>query len=219
MCARIGDGRTEARALEVKCVLVRCARIAGVHLYGPYFAEDKVGCHSVEGRRSPVAREFLRYFESGLVQIATCAAELPGAAAFYREARRRRCLVTCGHSNASWPEMAAAFKCGMRHVDHFWCAMSHVSSVRQRLGVPMRGSMLEFVLGTPEMSTEVIADGCHLAPELLDFAYRMKGPRKLCLVTDSNRALDLPPGRYRFGPGQDGSWFDSDGKVGWERDD
>jgi N-acetylglucosamine-6-phosphate deacetylase len=111
--------------------------------------------------------------------------------------------------------MAAAFKAGMRHVDHFWCALSNVSSVRARLGVPMRGSMLEFVLGTPEMSTEVIADGCHLAPELLDFAYRMKGANRLCLVTDSNRALDLPPGRYRFGPNDEGSWFESDGKVGW----
>lgn len=191
------------------------ARIAGVHLYGPFFAEDKVGCHSVEGRRSPTPKEYRRYFETGLVRIATCAAELPGAAAFYQEARKHRCLITCGHSNASWPEMAAAFKAGMRHVDHFWCAMSNVSSVRSRLGVPMRGSMLEFVLGTAEMSTEVIADGCHLAPELLDFAFRMKGARRLCLVTDSNRALDLPPGRYRFGPDSEGSWFESDGKVGW----
>lgn len=191
------------------------AHIAGVHLYGPFFAEDKVGCHSVEGRRSPSPQEYQSYFATGLVRIATCAAELPGAAAFYREARRHRCLITCGHSNASWPEMAAAFKAGMRHVDHFWCAMSNVSSVRARLGVPMRGSMLEFVLGTPGMSTEVIADGCHLAPELLDFAYRMKGANRLCLVTDSNRALDLPPGRYRFGPNDEGSWFESDGKVGW----
>jgi N-acetylglucosamine-6-phosphate deacetylase len=191
------------------------AQIAGVHLYGPYFAEDKVGCHSVAGRRSPTPREYLDYFATGIVRIATCAAELPGAAEFYREARRRRCLITCGHSNASWPEMAAAFKAGMRHVDHFWCAMSHVASVRARLGVPMRGSMMEYVLGTAEMSTEVIADGCHLAPELLDFAYRMKGASRLCLVTDSNRALDLPPGRYRFGPHDDGSWFESDGKVGW----
>ena len=191
------------------------ARIAGVHLYGPFFAEDKVGCHSAAGRRSPTAAEYRAYFEKGIVRIATCAAELPGAVDFYREARQRRCLITCGHSNASWPEMAAAFKAGMRHVDHFWCAMSNVASVRARLGVPMRGSMLEFVLGTSEMSTEVIADGCHLAPELLDFAFKMKGPRKLCLVTDANRALDLPPGKYRFGAEADGSWFESDGRVGW----
>jgi hypothetical protein len=25
------------------------------------------------------------------------------------------------------------------------------------------------------------ADGCHLAPELLAFAFRVKGPRRLCL--------------------------------------
>ena len=191
------------------------ARIAGVHLYGPFFAEDKVGCHSAAGRREPTAAEYRAYFESGLVRIATCAAELPGAVEFYREAKKRRCLITCGHSNASWPEMAAAFKAGMRHVDHFWCAMSNVASVRSRLGVPMRGSMLEFVLGTADMSTEVIADGCHLAPELLDFAFRLKGQRKLCLVTDSNRALDLPTGNYRFGAAADGSWFESDGRVGW----
>lgn len=191
------------------------ARIAGVHLYGPFFAEDKVGCHSVEGRRSPTEAEYQRYFATGLVKIATCAAELPGAEAFYRAAKRRRCLITCGHSNASWSEMARAFAVGMRHVDHFWCAMSSVSSVRARLGVPMQGSMLEFVLAQREMSTEVIADGCHLAPELLEFAWRMKGADRLCLVTDANRALDLPPGEYRFGPEGDGSWFKSDGKVGW----
>ncbi len=191
------------------------ALIAGVHLYGPYFAEDKVGCHSEEGRRSPSAAEYEGYFASGVVRIATCAAELPGAVEFYRAARKARCLVTCGHSNASWTEMAEAFRAGMRHVDHFWCAMSTVPSVRARFGVPMQGSMLEFVLGHPEMSTEIIADGCHLAPELLEFAWRMKGAGRLCLVTDCNRAMDLPPGDYRFGPADDGSWFESDGEVGW----
>ena len=191
------------------------ARIAGVHLYGPYFAEDKVGCHPVEGRRSPQKTEYDRYFDTGLIKIATCAAELAGAIEFYRAARLRRCLVTCGHSNSSWAEMQEAFQAGMRHVDHFWCAMSSVPSIRQRLSVPMQGSMAEFVLMVPEMSTEVIADGCHLAPELLEFAYRMKGATRLVLVTDCNRALDQPPGKYRFGSAEDGSWFESDGKVGW----
>jgi N-acetylglucosamine-6-phosphate deacetylase len=190
------------------------ARIAGVHFYGPYFAESKVGCHLKSGRRNPQRREFLRHFRTGIIRVATCAAELPGAADFYREARRRGCLVTCGHSEASWTEMARAYWAGMRHVDHFWCAMSSVASLRARFGTPMQASMEEFVYAHPEMSTEVIADGCHLSPELLTFAWRMKGPQRLCLVTDANRALDMPPGRYRFGPEADGEWFLSDGRVG-----
>jgi N-acetylglucosamine-6-phosphate deacetylase len=140
---------------------------------------------------------------------------LPGASAFYKAARRHKCLITCGHSNASWPEMAQAYKAGMRHVDHFWCAMSSVPSLRTRLGTPMQASMAEFVLAHPEMSTEVIADGEHLSKELLEFAYRMKGAARLCLVTDANRALGMPAGRYRFGPLEDGSWFESNGKVGF----
>lgn len=191
------------------------AKIGGVHLYGPYFAPDKVGCHSRSECRDPTASEFKAYFKKDIVRIATCAAELPGAVKFYREARRHDCLITCGHSNSTWSEMQAAFDAGMRHVDHFWCAMSSVSSVRNRLGVPMQGSMLEFVLDNSEMSTEVIADGMHLAAELLHFAWKMKSSKRLCLVTDCNRALDMPPGRYRFGPQKGGSWFTSDGKVGW----
>ena len=190
-------------------------KIAGIHLYGPYFAEDKVGCHSVEGRRSPIAAEFQRYFDTGMIRIATCAAELPNASEFYAMARDRNCLITCGHSNSTWTEMQQAFDAGMRHVDHFWCAMSSVPSIRQRCNVPMQGSMAEFVLMNADMSTEVIADGCHLAPELLEFAFRMKGAERLCLVTDCNRALDMPIGEYRFGNEADGTMFRSDGNVGW----
>ncbi len=82
----------------------------------------------------------------------------------------------------------------------------------------MQASMAEFALLKGEMSTEVIADGWHLSPELLEFAYRMFGADRLCLVTDCNRALDMPPGRYRFGNHQTGSWLESDGHVGWAPD-
>ena len=189
--------------------------LAGIHLYGPYFAEDKVGCHPKDGCRPPNSSEYEKYFATNLIRVATCAAELPGADEFYNLARRHQCLVTCGHSNSSWSEMQLAFDAGMRHVDHFWCAMSSVPSMRQRFNVPMQGSMAEFVLMNSEMSTEVIADGCHLAPELLEFAYRMKGATRLCLVTDCNRALDMPPGEYLFGNAEEGTMFRSDGKVGW----
>jgi N-acetylglucosamine-6-phosphate deacetylase len=191
------------------------AHIAGIHYYGPYFAEDKVGCHPVSGRRDPMREEYEKFLSTGLLRIATCAAELEGATDFYRAASEAGCLVTCGHSNSTWTQMQHAFDAGMRHVDHFWCAMSSVPSLRTKYGTPMQASMEQFVLAQPEMSTEVIADGCHLSPELLDFAYRMKGASRLCLVTDANRALGMPPGKYRFGHPETGSWFESDGRVGF----
>jgi N-acetylglucosamine-6-phosphate deacetylase len=80
----------------------------------------------------------------------------------------------------------------------------------------MQGSMEEFVLAHDEMSTEVLADGQHLAPELLEYAFRMKGVERLCLVTDASRAVDMPIGDYRFGPKTDGEWFKSNGKVGYQ---
>ncbi len=206
---------TACREVRARWTVEDGARIAGVHYYGPYFAENKVGCHAVECRRDPDPGEYEAFLALGVIRIATCAAELPGAEAFYRAARRHRCLVTCGHSNATWAEMARAYRAGVRHVDHFWCAMSSVASLRACYGTPMQASMEQFVLAREEMSTEVIADGRHLSAELLDFAYRMKGADRLCLVTDANRAMGLPPGRYRFGPRETGTWFESDGTVGF----
>ena len=188
-------------------------RVPGIHLYGPFFAASKVGAHPPDGRRDPTPGEFRSYFDTGFIRIATCAAEIPGAAAFYKMAKKRGCFITCGHSDASWTEMARAYGNGMRHVDHFWSAMSSVPSVRARLGTPMQGSMEQFVLFHPEMSTEVIADGIHLAPELLLFAYRMLGPRRLFLVTDSARVVDMPPGEYRIGNEHTGTPISYDGKV------
>jgi N-acetylglucosamine-6-phosphate deacetylase len=190
------------------------ARIAGVHWYGPYFAADKVGAHPKGLERNPDPAEYEPALARGIIKSATCAAELPGAVEFCRAAREAGCLVTCGHSNSSWPEMAAVYDAGMRHVDHFWNAMSSTDSIRRRLGTPQRGSMAEFVLYHEEMSTEVIADGFHHAPEMLQFLHRMKGASRVCLVSDSSRALDTQPGIYCLGHHETGEPFENNGSVG-----
>ena len=190
-------------------------RVVGAHLYGPYFNEDKVGCHSRDAARPPRSAEYEQYLEFADVMLtATCAPELPGAAEFYRAAASKGVRLNAGHSNATWTEMADAYELGVRHVDHLYCAMSSVSSLRERCGTPMQASMLEFVLATADMTTEVIADGRHLAPELLRFVATVKGPDTTALVTDCSRALDRPPSRYTFGPLDGGEPFDSDGSVG-----
>lgn len=193
--------------------------VLGAHLYGPYFNEDKVGCHPKAPARPPTKNEYAEYLRyASSILVATCAPELPGACDFFRDAAALGVRLNAGHSNASWTEMAAAYQLGMRHVDHFYCAMSSVPGMRERFGVPMQASMAEFVLATDEMTTEVIADGHHLAPELLRFVVEMMGPDRTALVTDCNRALDMPPGEYIFGPQNCGVTIVSDGEVGWTLD-
>lgn len=207
------------RFLELSQQFQSAGQVLGAHLYGPYFNEEKVGCHPSAPARAPTKDEYLDYLKfARTILVATCAPELPGACDFFRDAAAVGIRLNAGHSNASWSEMQQAFDLGMRHVDHFYCAMSSVPSMRLRFGVPMQASMTEFVLGNEAMTTEVIADGKHLAPELLRFAVKMMSVDRVALVTDSNRALDMPPGEYVFGPRDAGVTIVSDGVVGWTAD-
>jgi N-acetylglucosamine-6-phosphate deacetylase len=177
------------------------ARVLGAHFYGPYFAPNARGCHPAEALRPPREREFDGYLAyADAISLATVAPELPGAEAFARACAARGVRLNSGHSHATFDQMAAAIGWGVRHIDHLFCAMSDRAKLRQTQTYPMRGGVLEATLFFDELTTEVIADGKHLSPELLKLAYKVKGPDRLALVTDCNRALDMPDGEYIFGP-------------------
>jgi N-acetylglucosamine-6-phosphate deacetylase len=177
------------------------ARILGAHLYGPYFAREARGCHPADPVRPPKPAEFEQYLAfADAIATATVAPELPGAEAFVRACRSRGIVCNAGHSHATFAQMEAAVAWGLRHVDHLFCAMSDRARLRQTQTYPMRGGVLEATLYFDGLTTEVIADGKHLNRELLLLAYKIKGPDRLALVTDCNRALDMPDGEYLFGP-------------------
>lgn len=185
----------------------RGARVLGSHFYGPYFSYEARGCHS-GNVRAPEAWEFEQYlaFAPSMV-TATVAPELPGAEAFVRACGQRGVRTNMGHSLATFEQCAAGVRWGIRHVDHLFCAMSDKTKRRQMKAFPMEGGLLEATLYFDELTTEVIADGKHLSPDLLLLALKLKGPDHLALVTDSNRALDMPEGMYIFGPLEGGELF------------
>jgi N-acetylglucosamine-6-phosphate deacetylase len=180
------------------------ARILGAHFYGPYFAAEARGCHPGAAVRPPRAAEYEQYLAfADCLCRATVAPELPGAEEFVRACLSRGIRCNAGHSYATFDQVAAAVSWGVTHVDHLFCAMSDRARLRQTQTYPMRGGLMEATLFFDELTTEVIADGKHLQVELLRLAHKIKGPDRLALVTDCNRALDMPDGPYVFGP-QDG---------------
>jgi N-acetylglucosamine-6-phosphate deacetylase len=177
------------------------ARILSAHFYGPYFAPEARGCHPAEPVRCPEPHEYNQYLEyADAIATATVAPELPGAEGFVHACRARGIRCNAGHSYATFDQMEAALNWGVRHVDHLFCAMSDRARLRQRQPFPMRGGVLEATLFFDQLTTEVIADGKHLDRELLLLAHKLKGSDRLALVTDCNRALDMPDGEYIFGP-------------------
>lgn len=186
---------------EMKAEDTGGARVLGAHFYGPYFAHEARGAHPAAGIRPPVPAEYKQYLAfADAITTATVAPELPGAEAFVRACRAQGVCVTTGHSHATFEQMEAAVGWGVRHIDHVWCAMSDRARLRQSQTYPMRGGVLEATLYFDELTTEIIADGKHLQRELLLLAYKCKGPDRLALVSDCNRALDRPDGPYLIGP-------------------
>jgi N-acetylglucosamine-6-phosphate deacetylase len=177
------------------------ARILGAHFYGPYFAPEARGCHPAAALRPPSPGEYERYLDyADCITTATVAPELPGAREFVLACRQRGIRCNAGHSYATFDQMTDAYSWGVRHVDHLFCAMSDRARLRQTQTYPMRGGVMEATLYLDGLTTEVIADGKHLQRELLLLAHKIKGPDRLALVTDCNRALDMPDGEYLFGP-------------------
>jgi len=193
----------------------RGARVLGAHFYGPYFRAEARGCHPASPIRAPEPCEYEQYLEfADAIATASIAPELPGAEPFARDCAERGIRLNAGHTHATFLQMAAAIDWGVRHVDHLYCAMSDKAKLRQQQPYPMQGGVLEATLYFDELTTEVIADGKHLSADLLLLAWKIKGPDRLALATDCNRALDLPEGSYIFGPEADGEPFISHDGVG-----
>jgi N-acetylglucosamine-6-phosphate deacetylase len=177
------------------------SRIVGSHFYGPYFAQPARGCHPDQEFLTPEpenAEPFTK-LAAHLPLAVTVAPEIDNAEWLVRTYRDRGVRFNVGHSHATFPQVEAAVGWGVRHVDHLFCAMSDRARLRQSQTFPMRAGVLEATLYFDELTTEVIADGKHLGPELLRLAYKVKGPDRLALVTDAMRAVDMPDGEYWFG--------------------
>lgn len=167
------------------------ARLAGVHIEGPYFSPEKRGAHRPEFLRVPAPDDFdhwLRYADV-ITQI-TLAPELPGMHALIPQLVGAGFRVSGGHSDA-WDEDAqAAFAAGMRQVTHVFNCMS----AARRRGPFRVAGLTEAALARRDVVCEVIADGRHVSPTLLRMLWNAKGRDGVALITDATAGAGLPAG-------------------------
>ena len=122
--------------------------------------------------------------------MTTLAPEIEGGIELVKELKKQNWIVSIGHTKADTITLESAFNAGASHVTHLFNAMTGVH--HREIGVA------GWALTKDEISCEIIADGVHVAPPMLKFAYKNKPAGKLTLVSDSVAPTGLGDGDFEL---------------------
>lgn len=172
------------------------AEIVGVHLEGPFVNPGKAGAQPLMHIIDPDL-SLLKSWElltNNMIKLVTLAPERPGGLEMINYLSTHGIVASIGHSDATFDEVNKAIESGANHVTHLYNQMSGLH--HREPGVVGSAFLRE------ELKAEIIVDGVHVRPEMVELAYKIKRKDGLILITDSMRAKCLKNGHYDLG-GQD----------------
>lgn len=169
------------------------AKIAGMHIEGPYLNVKRKGMQNERFLRHPDLTEMRTILQrSGpLIRMVTLAPELPGGMEMVEFLKERGIVVAIAHSDATYEEAKQAFRSGASHVTHCFNGMRPIHH--------RDPGMVVAAFEEDHVSVQAIVDHVHLHPAIVRLMYREKGADKMVLITDALQAMGLGDGTYRFG--------------------
>lgn len=170
------------------------AKIAGIHLEGPFLASAYKGAMPEHLLKKSPDIELLRSYQEaagGEIRYITVAPELAGMPEFIPELKRLGMQVAIGHSGADYETAVRAIENGAHAGTHVGNAMK----LMHQHFPAIFGALLE----SDKAYCEVICDGRHLHPGTVRIILKAKGTERVVAVTDSIMAAGLPDGEYKLG--------------------
>ena len=160
------------------------ANVVGFHLEGPYINKKYKGAQNEDFIISPDLEKFK---ELKNIKLITLAPELSGANEFIKNCG---CLVSMGHTDATYKEADEAIKNGAVCVTHTFNAMSGLHHREPgAIGAAIDNNIF----------VQVISDGVHLHESIVRMLYRLFGADRIILISDSMCATGVSDGEYVFG--------------------
>lgn len=167
------------------------AHAVGVHYEGVFANEKMCGAlrpeHFKKFSGSEVAE--LPRLKRG-VHMTTFAPEVENGVELAAELTRRGWIASIGHTRADVETLDKACAAGARHVTHFFNAMTGIH--HRDVGVA------GWALTKPDVTFDIIADGIHVNPRMLELACRAKSPDKTILISDSVAPTGLGDGEFEL---------------------
>jgi len=183
------------------------AQIVGVHYEGVFANEKMCGALRPEyfksfrvNSRDLVVKDQTKNIPDDLsfifglptlmigVHMTTFAPEIEGGVDLARELTRHGWIASIGHTRADVETLDRTFAAGAKHVTHFFNAMTGIH--HRDVGVA------GWALTNDEVTFDIIADGIHVNPNMLEFACRRKSPERTLLISDSVAPTGLGDGSF-----------------------
>ena len=166
------------------------ARIAGIHLEGPYLSPQFAGAVRPDNIREAGLEELSKLWEASdhSLRVVTLAPEVRGAMHAIHWLHQQGITVAVGHSGANFEETRKAIAWGARVATHLF--NSSPALHHRHLNVTAA------LLTDGRITAEVVCDGLHLAPSMVRLVYQVKRTANTAIVTNASFVSGLPNGVY-----------------------
>lgn len=167
------------------------AHAVGVHYEGVFANEKMCGALRPQYfKKYPTNRlDELPKLKRG-VHMTTFAPEVEGGIELTKELVRDGWIASIGHTKADVDTLNKAFEAGANHLTHFYNAMTGLH--HRDVGV------VGWALTNPDVTFDIIADGIHVDPRMLEFACRSKGAERVSLISDAVAPTGLGDGEFEI---------------------
>lgn len=169
------------------------AKIAGIHLEGPFINPIQKGAQSDRFISKPSLEVFkeIAAFSRNQIKLITFAPELDENKKLTEYLKSNGIVASIGHSDAKYAETMVLMEQQLiQNATHFCNGMRPIHHREPGLQVAVLKS---------DCMLEIIADGFHIHPEMIRFIYDMIGEDRMILISDSMRAAGLADGNYDLG--------------------
>ncbi|MDN5655555.1 MAG: N-acetylglucosamine-6-phosphate deacetylase [Kocuria sp.] len=167
-------------------------RLEGIHAEGPWLSPAHKGAHRQDYLQPATLDQAKRLVDAagGYLRQVTLAPELDEDLAVTRYLVGQGVRVAVGHTDAGYETAMRAFDAGASILTHAFNAMN---GIHHRHPGPVIAAM-----ESSHVVAEVIADGVHIAPEVVAMLFRAM-PGRVVLITDAMSATGQSDGDYRLG--------------------
>ncbi|AIK39143.1 MULTISPECIES: N-acetylglucosamine-6-phosphate deacetylase [Bacillus] len=180
----------EAALSAAKEAKEKGAHFEYIHLEGPYVSKKRAGAQPLEHIVPANIEQFKQWQEASgnLIKLVTYAPEEEGAVEFENYLAETSVVGTMGHTDAVDAQLKS------RNITHATHLYNQMRGLHHR-----EPGVVGHVLLNPNVMVEVITDGIHIHPDMVKLAYKLKGPKKVSVITDAMRAKGLEDGLYELG--------------------